>query len=266
MTVPAPGIYIGTVVHSRMKPVRHHLKYRVFYLLLDVDNPNGGLRLLSRNRFNLFSFHDSDHGSGSGTVRDWVETEMEKAGLDAPRSIRLLTLPRVLGYVFNPISLYFCHDATGLLTAVLYEVNNTFGERHSYLVRATGSRPLIHDCPKRFYVSPFNDMGGTYRMDLDPPGGDRPAIRFAINHTDDTGKLLFAGLSLKGRPLTDRGLLARFIAMPLMTFKVILAIHWEALKLWRKGLKLTRRPAPPEQDVTLLPDPEDLTDTKALTS
>lgn len=266
MTVPAPGIYIGTVVHSRMKPVRHHLKYRVFYLLIDVDNPDAGVRLLSHNRFNLFSFDNRDHGNGSAGLRDWVETEMEKAGLDAPRSIRLLTLPRILGYVFNPISLYFCYDAGGTLTAVIYEVNNTFGERHSYLVRANGFRHLTHDCPKRFYVSPFNDMGGTYRMDLEALGGDSPEIRFAINHTDDTGKLLFAGLSLKGRALTDRGLLARFIAMPLMTLKVILAIHWEALKLWRKGLKLTRRPAPPEQEVTLLSDPEDLTDTKALTS
>lgn len=266
MTVPAPGIYKGTVVHSRMKPVRHHLKYRVFYLLLDVDNPNGGVRLLSRNRFNLFSFHDRDHGNEATGLRDWIDAEMDKAGLEAPRSVRLLTLPRVLGYVFNPISLYFCYDAADSLTAVIYEVNNTFGERHSYLVRANGARHLAHDCPKRFYVSPFNDMGGTYRMDLDVPSGDAPSIRFAINHTDDAGQLLFAGLSLKGRPLTDRGLLARFLAMPLMTLKVILAIHWEALKLWRKGLKVTRRPAPPEQDVTLLPDPEDPTDAKALTS
>ena len=266
MTVPASGIYIGNVVHTRMKPVRHHLKYGVFYLLLDVDNPDEGLRMLSRNRLNLFSFHDSDHGDGSARLRDWVEAEMKAAGLEIPRSIRLLTLPRVLGYVFNPVSLYFCYDHAGALTAVIYEVNNTFGERHSYLVRANGSRHLAHDCPKRFYVSPFNDMGGSYRMDLVPPQDDAPMVRFAINHDDDTGQVLFAGLTLKGRPLTDRGLLARFFGMPLMTFKVILAIHWEALKLWRKGLRLTRRPQPPAQDVTILPDPDMKSDKKALTS
>lgn len=260
MTVPAPGLYQGQVVHTRMKPVRHRLSYRVFYLLLDIDAPARGLRFLSHNGFNLFGYFDRDHGAGGPDLRQWVESEMAATGLSAPRHIRLLTLPRVLGYVFNPVSLYFCYDGDERLEAVIYEVNNTFGERHSYLVRAGGRSRLQHDCPKRFYVSPFNEVAGGYTMDLIPPSGEADgaqvgdAIVYRIHQRDEDGPLLFAGLDLTGQALTDRALLGRFIAMPLMTVKVIAAIHWEAFKLWRKGLRLKTRPAPPDPDVTVLTD------------
>jgi len=245
-------LYRGSVVHTRLKPVRHRLRYRVFYLLLDIDDPEADLTLLSHNRFNLFSFHDRDHGGGDRrTLRHWVEREIEKLGMAAPASIRLLTLPRVLGYVFNPISVYFCYDAAGNLVAVIYEVNNTFGERHSYVARATGGTHLDHECFKRFYVSPFNDISGGYRIVLD---ATQKTISLSVHQRDCEGPLLYAGLNLSHEPLTDWTLFKVFLAMPLMTVKVIAAIHWEAFKLWRKGLKPTSRPAPPEPAITLMTD------------
>lgn len=252
--IPEPGLFEGDVIHTRFKPVRHRLRYRVFYLLLDVDNPAGGLRFLSHNKFNLFSFRDDDHGApNTHSLRQWVDAEMATAGLPAPHAVRLLTLPRVLGHVFNPISIYFCYGNDSGTSAVIYEVNNTFGERHSYLVPADGNKDdrerLEHDCPKAFYVSPFNTVTGTYRMALTRPDND---LSFTIHHRDDQGPLLFAGLSLERRALTNRALLRTFFGMPLMTIKVIAAIHFEALKLWRKGLRIRARPAPPDPAVTIV--------------
>ncbi|MEX1146905.1 MAG: DUF1365 domain-containing protein [Sphingomonadales bacterium] len=250
MSIPEPGLFVGDVIHTRIKPVRHRLRYRVFYLLLDVDDPAGGLRVLSHNRFNLFTFRDRDHGGGEDApLRHWVDAEMTRAGLARPHAIRLLTLPRVLGHVFNPISLYYCYGADGALIAAIYEVNNTFGERHSYLVPGRGEDELEHDCPKQFYVSPFNTVTGTYRMTLTRP---EDKLAFAIHHRDEAGPLMFAGLSLDRRRLDDRALVCQFFAMPLMTLKIITAIHWEAFRLWRKGLAIKTRPAPPDPAVTII--------------
>ena len=257
MKIGASCLYVGAVVHKRLKPRTHHLTYRVFSLLLDLDDlPALGrsLRVFSHNRFNLLSFFDRDHGPGDGTcLRSWVERQLAPAGIGLDGGpIRLLCYPRVLGYVFNPLSIYFCHRSDGRLAAILYQVNNTFGERHSYLIPVDPDEDgvLRHRCRKRLYVSPFIPMEAMYHFRIRPPG-DRLAV--SIRETDAEGPLLYAATTGKRRPLTDRELLAAFIRFPLMTLKVIGGIHWEALRLWRKGVPLVPRPAPPERPVTIAP-------------
>lgn len=257
MIEPASALYYGTVVHRRLKPVEHRLAYRVYYLLLDLDElatVDRALRLLSWNRPNLFSFHDRDHGQGDGrSLRSYVETQLSDAGIDIDGgAIRLLTMPRVLGYVFNPLSVYFCHDREGRLRAILYEVNNTFGQRHSYLAVVAKDEPAIvrHGCQKCFYVSPFIDMETSYRFQMRPPGED---LAITIEQSDQSGPLLVASLTGRRAALTDRALIRAFVTHPLLTLKVIGGIHWEALRLLRKGLRPRRRPLPPAHPVTVMP-------------
>lgn len=238
------ALYRGVVMHRRVRPVPHALRYRVFTLLLDVDRlaeAAQGLRLLSYNRFNLFAFFDRDHGSRDGSpLRPWVEVRLREAGLgDAAHTILLLSFPRVLGYVFNPLSVYFCFAADGRLGAVLYEVKNTFGEQHVYAL-ASGNA-TAQDCAKGFHVSPFLSMHGRYRFRVRPP---EQTISLTIQEGDEAGVILTAALSGRRHELCDRSLLACFFAYPLMTLKVIAAIHVEAVRLWLKGLKVYRHPAP----------------------
>jgi len=248
------ALYFGTVVHQRLKPRRHDLSYRVFSLLLDLDEIDGlaqRLRLFSRNRFNLFSFYDRDHGERGGALKPYVETQLARAGIDlAGGSIRLLCFPRLLGYVFNPLSIYYCHHADGGLRAVLYEVSNTFGEWHSYLipVRADAGALVSQSCAKEFYVSPFMAMDCRYAFRLMPPG-ERLAVY--IRQTDRDGPILHASLEGERAPLDDGTLFRAFLRHPFMTLKVIGGIHWEAVKLWRKGLRPLPRPAPPSHAVTI---------------
>ncbi len=164
MSAP-PALFVGTVAHRRLRPRRHYLRYRAFWLLLDIDDidaVSARLRLLSKNRFNLFSIHDADHGDGSGRpLQDQVDAELRAAGVDLGGGrIRLLFMPRILGYVFNPLSVFFCYDRDDCLVAILYEVHNTFGERHIYTLPVSSSSPgpLVQRCAKRFYVSPFLPM------------------------------------------------------------------------------------------------------------
>jgi len=248
------ALYVGAVMHRRLRPTVHQFRYRAFWLLIDLDELpalTARLRLFSHNRFNLFALHEADQGDGGATpIRIQAERLLSEAGIDiAGGSIRLLCMPRTLGYSFNPISIYFCHRPGGELAALIYEVHNTFGERHSYVASIeTKSGEIRQDCRKAFYVSPFMDMDLAYHFRL-----TEPAERVAVGISASKGgeRVLNASLTGLRRELTDGALLSIFLRMPLITAKVTLAIHWEALRLWLKGMRLRTRPAAPASHATL---------------
>ena len=249
------AIYTGSVVHTRLRPVRHRLRRRMFSLLLDLDELpalSARLRWFSAERFNLFGFSARDHLAGDATpLRAQVEAAAARAGIDiAGGRILLLAMPRVLGFAFNPLSLFWCHDADGRLRAILYEVHNTFGQRHSYLIPvAEDAGPLRQECAKRFHVSPFMDMGLRYRFRL---AGPDARLTVAIEARDAAGPVLTACLAASRQNLTDRALLAGFLRHPLLAAQVLAAIHWEAAKLWRKGLRIRRCPPPPAEPISIV--------------
>ncbi|MDE2303008.1 MAG: DUF1365 family protein [Sphingomonadales bacterium] len=251
----ASALYAGQVMHQRLRPRRHRLAYRLFMLLLDLDEIDAlaaRLRLFARGRFALFSFHDRDHGAGTAEpLRAQVEAHCAAAGIRLDGgAIRLLAMPRVLGFVFNPLSVYFCHAREGALVAILYEVNNTFGERHSYLLPvAADSGALVRQTiAKRFHVSPFMGMDMDYAFRVVPPAD---ALVVAITGSDAAGTVLTAVLTARRRALTDAALARAFLAMPLLTVKVVAAIGWEALRLWLKRVPLHDHPTSPADPVTL---------------
>lgn len=233
------AIYAGDVHHARFKPRRHRLHYRVFSLLLDLDEiPLLANRLFAHNRFAIFSFQDRDHGDGrTGTLRPWVEARLIEAGLpEAAHRVEILCYPRLFGYVFNPLTEYFCYDRSGTLRAVLHEVCNTYGERLVYVIRAEAEGGRIrHVAPKLHFVSPFVPMECRYDFDIVPPG-DR--IRIGIAESDPEGPLLTASFSGTRQAFTEANLLRLLLAYPLMTLKITAAIHWEALHLLLKGIRL----------------------------
>jgi DUF1365 family protein len=247
------ALYRTLVTHTRLRPLHHHLRYRVAYLLLDLENlPQ--LRFFSSVRFNLFSFRAGDYGDGSGDLRGFVRAKLAAAGMaDAGWRISLLTTPRFLGHAFNPLSLYFCRDEQDRLRAVLYEVNNTFGQRHGYLFAVTesGGRALRHECGKDFHVSPFLDMDLRYRFALCPPG-EALGLRIAVEDAQGV-VLLRAAMAGRREALTDAALRRAAWEMPFQGFKILAGIHWEALKLWLKGMRPRPRPAAPETAVTIIP-------------
>jgi uncharacterized protein len=244
--VPDPGVYRGVTAHVRTAPFEHRFAYDVFQLLFDVDRLEAlkGLTWLGIERFAPFSFRAKDHGDRSGgPLRPWVEARFAEAGVDVEGGpIRLLCFPRVLGYVFNPLSLFLGYRPDGALAGVIYEVNNTFGETHAYVIPARGGAIERQEAAKIFHVSPFFGVEGRYAFTLRPPGETfslvvDKAVAGTRNHV--------ATLKLKREPLTDGALAGAFIALPLMTLKVITAIHWEALKLWIKGARYHHKPEPP---------------------
>ena len=235
------SIYRGHVVHQRLSPVRHHFRYRVFGLLLELDELetlHKKLRLFSVNRFNLFGYRFRDHGAKTQEhPRAWVRRQLATHGLAAAGArISLLCFPRLFGYVFNPLSVYFCRDDTGALGAIVYEVHNTFGERHSYVlsVDAGQGERVKQACNKEFYVSPFIEMAARYEFHLTPPDA-----RFSlfIREYGAAGEILRAAWTGAYAKLTDANLLRCFFAYPLMSLKVVGAIHWHAFRLWRKGAR-----------------------------
>jgi DUF1365 family protein len=251
----ASALYCGTVAHKRVRPRVHALKYRAFWMLFDLDElPALGksFRFFGHNRFGLFSFFDRDHGDSSGKpLRGWVEAHLKEAGIDFDGGpIRLLCLPRILGYAFNPISVFFCHRRDGTPAAILYEVNNTFGQRHSYLipVSADAGRTISQHCSKLLYVSPFNDMDMSYDFRVQPPAA---TVQVAVDALDAQGLMIATSLSGRRRELTDGAIMRAFLAYPLLTLKVIVGIHWEALQLWIKGMKITKRPPRPDMPVSI---------------
>jgi len=242
------SLYVGRTTHSRLRPRPHRFTYGVFQLLIDVDRIDeacAGLAFLGKGRFDLFSFAERDHGARDGSaLRPWVESRLAQAGLQADAAaIRLLCFPRVLGFVFNPISIFFVHAADDRLEAVIYEVNNTFGQSHAYVLPATGATVEKQEADKRLYVSPFYRVEGGYRFKLASP---TDTFGLVITKQVD-GKVDFtANLIAERRALTDAALLKLFVGMPLMTLGVVAAIHWQALKLWIKGAPFGARPLGPK--------------------
>lgn len=253
------GLYVGEVMHQRFAPRRHRLRYRIFMALLDLrrlDEDLKGRHFLSHNRFNLFSFYDRDHGPDqadhSGTLFRRMSHALKANGLFTEGDgLFLLAMPRVLGFVFNPISLYFVTDADGGVKTVVYEVNNTFGDRHAYIITAGGDgRRIRQTAAKRLHVSPFmetRDMA--YDFDLTPPEAHfvlNIRLRSTGDHPDD---MLFAGFTAQREEISDRALWRLFFDLPLMTLKVVAGIHWEAFRLVLKGLWL--KPKPPTERSSL---------------
>ena len=244
MKLPEECLYRGTVTHKRFAPVRHALRYTVFNVLLDVDRLDGlRVRWLSHNKWNLFSIHDSDHGDGSPLPAYLRGLLAKSPGGDRAARIFMFCYPRVLGYVFNPLTVYFCYDLEGSLTHLIYEVNNTFGDRNSYVIPAKTVADVIEQgCAKALYVSPFNAVEGRYAFHVRPPGA---SITVGVALRDARGPCLNAYVTGERRALSDGNLLRMFFGFPLMTLKVIGGIHWEALKLWLKGLRIKPRPPRP---------------------
>jgi DUF1365 family protein len=255
MTGLRSGLYAGSVFHRRFRPRGHYLKHSLFQLLLDLDELaalDRRLRLFSLGSFNLFSFRPTDHGDGSGDLRGWVERQAGEAGVDiAGGAIRVLSIPRVLGHAFNPISVYFCHDRSGALAALIYQVNNTFGERHSYVIAVDDPlAPVVRQvCEKRFHVSPFMDMDMTYQFAVQPPG---ETVTVRVDASDAEGPKIATAFSGERRALTDGALVHAFLGQPLMTLKVVAAIGWGALRLWTKGIAYRPKPAAPGQATTVV--------------
>jgi uncharacterized protein len=255
------ALYTGQVMHQRLKPLRHRLSYRVFTLLLDLDEIDtlaARLRWLSVGHFNLFSFRPADHGDGSAAtvagLRAHIEARLREAGLPTGGPVRLLTMPRILGYAFNPLSIWFCHAPGGALRAIVYEVNNTFGDRHSYLieVEAQPDGQVRQRCDKQMFVSPFLGMALHYRFRITPPG-EQLGVGISVHDSEgEASAVLNARLDAQRRALTDGALLRAFVGHPLLTLKVIAGIHWEALRLWLKGARLHTRPAAPAQPLTVV--------------
>jgi DUF1365 family protein len=242
------ALYFGAVMHARLKPVGHRFSYRVMSLLIDLDRLAAADRqspLFGVNRAALYSFHERDHGERDGaSLRAYAERCAAQHDIDLNCGrVWLLCYPRLLGYTFNPLSVYFCYRADGALALVIYEVRNTFGELHSYVLPV---RPgdvteagLRQRQDKLFYVSPFIEMAMRYHFRVSTPGEQ---VKLRILETDQDGPLLAATFSGRRRALTTSALLRSFFSLPLVTLKIVAAIHWEALRLWLKGMRLVERP------------------------
>lgn len=258
MSQRASALYVGSVFHRRFRPREHYLRHALFQLLIDLDEAvflGRDLRLFSWGRFNLFSVRPQDHGDGSGDLRGWVEAELAAAGVDVRGGpIRMLCIPRILGHAFNPLTVYFAHARTGELKGLIYQVNNTFGERHSYVVPvlAAPAGVVRQSCDKRFYVSPFMDMAMAYDFAIRPPG---ETISIGVDGRDADGPLIATAFTGRRRALSDLALAAAFATHPLVTLKVVAGIGWGALRLWLKGVRYRSRPPAPEQPTTRVPLP-----------
>lgn len=251
-------------MHERLRPRAHRLRYRVFSLLLDLDELaalHRQLRLFSVGRFNVLSLREEDHGDGgAGTLRERVDAWMRLAGLAPAARVRLLTMPRLFGYAFNPLSVFFCDNAAGRLQAIVYEVTSTFGERHHYVLPVSATQadaalegvPIAQHCAKRMHVSPFVGMEMQYAFRVTPPG-DAGRLHIGIDVHDAQGPLLRTSHAARARPLTDGQLATALLSHPLLTLKVIAAIHWEALLLWVRGVPLQPRPPRAANPVTTIP-------------
>jgi DUF1365 family protein len=235
------SLCVGSVFHHRLDPPEHRFAYPLYMLLLDLDELpalDRRLWLLGHNRPRPLSFRDQDHlGSATIGVREKIETFLREEGIEPPGGrILLLTHPRVFGYVFNPVSFFYCYEPGGRLAARVAEVNNTFGDRHAY----AGSSGVWKD-KKVMHVSPFFSLAGSYRWDLPEP--DEGRVEARVDLTREGRPLLKARLTLRPEPLSDRALARALLLYPFMTLKVVAAIHFEALRLWRKGAPVFQVPA-----------------------
>ena len=249
----AAQLCFGKVAHNRLRPVANAFTYGVYFLRLPLRTLGAdgfGPRLFSRNRFNLLSFHDRDHGDGQQALLPWIDQLLHDEGVtDATGEIWLQTFPRVLGYVFNPVSFWFCHRPDGALRAILCEVSNTFGEKHCYLLDSGKAMTLGEEMHARkvFHVSPFCATSGAYRFRF-VHKGDHTIAR--IDHDDASGPLLLTSVAGTATALNNRSVLRGFFTYPLMTFGVIVRIHWQALKLFLKRVPFYSKPAPPSKELS----------------
>ncbi len=246
-------IYTGQVIHKRFKPKEHFFKYKVFSLLLDLSELHvleKELKLFSYNKFNILSFYDVDHGPRDGTsLISWVKENLNKNNISSEEiKIKLLCYPRIWGYVFNPLSIFFVYDKNLNLISILYEVKNTFGEQHTYIFKINKENQLLENsCKKKFHVSPFIAMDCYYYFKILKPENK---LLVVINQNDEEGKLLFASQDGLKKQLNNKNLMTSYMSHPLMTFKIIGAIHFEALKLWLKGVKLVKKKLKIKNNIT----------------
>ena len=237
-------IYSGFITHRRFKPKRHFFSYKTFSFLIDlneIETLDKKINFFSYNRFNILSFYDVDHGPRDGSpLIAWVKKTLAEAKINiGSGTIKLLCYPRLFGYAFNPLSIFYCYGENLKLKAILYEVKNTYNEQHTYVFSASSSSNLIlHKCDKKFYVSPFMEMKTFYNFRLLNPG---KILNVFIKQGDEEGTLLTACQVGKKIEMSSKNLLFQFLKHPLMSFKIILAIHFEALRLWIKGVKLVKR-------------------------
>lgn len=255
MTASAHRVVDTIVVHRRLRPAENSFRYRVPYLCLDLDNLAQAHGLwLKIDRAGLVSFRRTDHGAGDGSeLTPWLRSILDRCGLGpiCDGGVMLMTLPRLLGYVFNPVSFWFCRDRAGSLRAVLCEVTNTFGERHCYLVYREDRQVIAADTwlegRKVFHVSPFLPVNGRYRFRFRL---DVERVHVDVNYHDDDGLTLATSVGGRHEPLCNRTIARRFLANPAMTLAVIARIHWQALLLWRKRVRFHRKPIPPAELVS----------------
>ncbi len=229
-------IYNGEVSHTRFKPVKHFLKYKTFSLFIDldeIDRLDKGIPIFSINNFNVFSFYNKDHGKRDGkSLKNWVIESLKRFKVKINvNKIKLLCYPRIFGYVFNPLSIFYCYE-NDLLKAVFYEVKNTFNEQHTYIFKTKNNESITQKCRKKFYVSPFMDMDTFYNFKLLNPN---EKLFVSIKQTDKKGSILNAVQTGKRKEFNFKQLVFNFFRYPLMTIKIIIAIHYEALLLWKKG-------------------------------
>lgn len=256
----AAGLFVGNVVHKRLRPAAHSLSYRVFTMFVDVDRLDAlgqRLRLFAYNGTNVFSLHDRDFGPGDGTpIAVHARHAFEAAGfVCAGGRIELLAYPRMFGYAFNPLSVFFLTDPSGRLAAVNYEVSNTFGERKSYVLAAgecSATGVFSQSCRKELFVSPFAAGSGKYLFRIRAPAED---VTVGVAYDDGCGPLIKTHFRGAFQELNDASLAGLMIRMPLMTFKVIVAIHYEAFRLWRKKVPLVRGHSSPRYSASYAPRP-----------
>jgi hypothetical protein len=253
MSLPRALVGFGVVRHARLRPTRHAFSYGNYFWLLPMralaKQPQAAVR---RNRAGWLSFHDADHGEGGPDALAWLDGLLRSEGLWRPDldegEVWLQTYPRVLGHVFKPVSFWFVHRAQGALHAVVAEVNNTFGERHCYVLSGPSlswGREVVAD--KVFHVSPFCEVQGRYRFRF-MRTADRMIAR--VDHDDAQGPLIQTSISGVLQELTVASARRAFIGWPLMTWGVVARIHWQALQLWRKRVPFFSKPAPPEHFIT----------------
>ena len=246
-------IYKGNVSHRRFKPIKHYFSYRTFSILFNLDELEilqKKISLFSYNKFNLFSFYNKDHGDrDGGNLKDLVKKNLKKNNLYFNISkIKLLCFPRIFGYVFNPLSIFYCYDENNL-KVILYEVKNNFNEQHTYIFPVDQNFKIISQhCDKKFYVSPFIEMETDYNFRLTEPNHE---LKVYIKQTDKVDKVLIACQTGKRQQMSTRQLLINFLTHPMMTFKIIFAIHFEALRLWKKGAIYVKKEVKIKNNITL---------------
>tara|TARA_A100001011_G_scaffold337995_1_gene368545 strand:+ start:311 stop:1069 length:759 start_codon:yes stop_codon:yes gene_type:complete len=236
-------IYNGTVIHKRFKPKIHYFKYKVFSLLIDLsdlDKLDKTISFFSYNKFNLVSFFDKDHGDRDGSpLIHWVKKNLKQNNVNCENiKVKLLCYPRIYGYVFNPLSVFYIYKNNDELISILYEVKNTFGEQHTYVFKVKNNNLLQHHCEKKLHVSPFIEMNCNYFFKILKP---THKISVIIDQYQLKEKILYASQDGNRTDFTTSELIKSYIKHPLMTIKIIAAIHFEAFKLWTKGIRFVQK-------------------------